>query len=70
MPEGLPLPTSSLRQMFGCGVRAGMYPLSDTTAYWYACFNAPRVRRGSGLIVNTFSYGVSAVDGLGCPTCC
>jgi hypothetical protein len=34
-----------------------MYPLGDTTAYWYACFNAPQVR------------GVPSLTVLLAPTC-
>lgn len=28
-------------QVWGEGVRAGMYPISDTEVYWFTCFNAP-----------------------------
>lgn len=44
--SSLPLPLSTIRQMFGRGVRAGMYPLTPSTAYWYVCFNAPEVGQG------------------------
>mmetsp|Transcript_4027 Transcript_4027/g.11681 ORF Transcript_4027/g.11681 Transcript_4027/m.11681 type:complete len:463 (+) Transcript_4027:130-1518(+) len=43
--EGLPLPLNTIRQVWGDGVRAGMYPISDTEMYWFTCFNAPN---GSG----------------------
>jgi hypothetical protein len=45
-PGGLPLPRDTVRQVYGDGVRAGMYPLSDTQAYWFTCFNADEVRVG------------------------
>jgi hypothetical protein len=40
----LPLPPNTIRQMFGCGVRAGMYPMTPQQAYWYICVNAAEVR--------------------------
>lgn len=45
-PKGssLPLPLNTIRQMFGKGVRAGMYPITEQQAYWYICFNASEVR--------------------------
>jgi hypothetical protein len=44
-PQGcsLPLPLNTIRQMFGKGVRAGMYPITEQQVYWYICFNAPEV---------------------------
>jgi hypothetical protein len=39
----LPLPPNTIRQMFGCGVRAGMYPMTPQQAYWYICVNAAEV---------------------------
>ncbi len=44
MPEGLPIPGDTVRQTWGQGVRAGMYPISDTELYWFTVFNAPEVR--------------------------
>lgn len=38
-----PLPDDTLRQIWGAGVRAGMYPLTENTAYWFICFNADEV---------------------------
>ncbi|KAI8474171.1 MAG: hypothetical protein J3K34DRAFT_518475 [Monoraphidium minutum] len=35
----LPVPPSSVRQLYGAGVRAGMYPLSENEVYWFTCFN-------------------------------
>ena len=44
MPEGLPIPGDTVRQTWGAGVRAGMYPISDTELYWFTVFNAPEVQ--------------------------
>lgn len=41
MPDGLPIPGDTVRQTWGRGVRAGMYPISDTELYWFTVFNAP-----------------------------
>ncbi|KAL3131346.1 hypothetical protein ABBQ38_000632 [Trebouxia sp. C0009 RCD-2024] len=41
MPQGLPIPSDTVRQTWGAGVRAGMYPISDTELYWFTVFNAP-----------------------------
>lgn len=38
------MPNNTIRQMFGRGVRAGMYPITEDKVYWYICFNAPEVR--------------------------
>jgi hypothetical protein len=48
IPPGkrLPLPASTVRQLWGAGVRAGMYPLSESEVYWFTCFNAPEVTWG------------------------
>ena len=43
MPQGLPIPGDTVRQCWGQGVRAGMYPLSDTELYWFTVFNASKV---------------------------
>lgn len=43
MPQGLPIPNDTVRQTWGRGVRAGMYPISDTELYWFTVFNAPEV---------------------------
>ncbi|GLC52218.1 hypothetical protein PLESTB_000596200 [Pleodorina starrii] len=37
-PGGLRLDT--IRQLWGAGVRAGLYPITPTTFYWFTCFNA------------------------------
>ncbi len=34
------VPEDTCRMVWGNGVRAGMYPLSETEAYWFTCFNA------------------------------
>lgn len=47
MPEGLPIPSDTVRQTWGRGVRAGMYPISDTELYWFTVFNAPQVLHGT-----------------------
>jgi 2-polyprenyl-6-methoxyphenol hydroxylase-like FAD-dependent oxidoreductase len=38
----LPLPQNTIRQVWGEGVRAGMYPISEHEMYWFTCFNAPQ----------------------------
>nr|ART29443.1 chloroplast zeaxanthin epoxidase 2 [Lobosphaera incisa] len=38
-PEGLPLPLNTVRQVWGTGVRAGMYPVSANEVYWFTVFN-------------------------------
>jgi hypothetical protein len=43
LPAGLPLPLDTCRQVFGRGVRAGMYPINTSECYWFTCFNAPEV---------------------------
>ena len=43
MTQGLPIPSDTVRQTWGAGVRAGMYPISDTELYWFTVFNAPEV---------------------------
>lgn len=45
MPQGLPIPGDTVRQTWGAGVRAGMYPISDTELYWFTVFNAPEVQQ-------------------------
>lgn len=37
----LPLPVDTIRQTWGLGVRAGLYPVSETEVYWFTCFNDP-----------------------------
>ena len=40
-PAGGPgLPLNTIRQIWGAGTRAGLYPLSPSSYYWYTCFNA------------------------------
>ncbi|KAF6258828.1 hypothetical protein COO60DRAFT_1638915 [Scenedesmus sp. NREL 46B-D3] len=36
----LPVAKGTIRQIYGAGVRAGMYPLTDRDLYWFICFNA------------------------------
>lgn len=40
----LPVAKGTIRQIYGAGVRAGMYPLTDRDLYWFICFNADEVR--------------------------
>ncbi|KAK9815532.1 hypothetical protein WJX72_005250 [[Myrmecia] bisecta] len=42
-PDGLPLPLHTVRQIWGTGVRAGMYPVSETEVYWFTVFNDSEV---------------------------
>lgn len=37
-PGGLPLDT--IRQIWGEGVRAGLYPVTPSSCYWFVCYNA------------------------------
>jgi hypothetical protein len=39
----LPVAKDTIRQIYGAGVRAGMYPLTDSDLYWFICFNADEV---------------------------
>lgn len=36
-----PTPPDTVRQLFGEGVRAGLYPLSSKLWYWFICWNCP-----------------------------
>lgn len=36
----LPVASDTIRQIYGAGVRAGMYPLTSKDLYWFICFNA------------------------------
>ncbi|GFR45392.1 hypothetical protein Agub_g6772, partial [Astrephomene gubernaculifera] len=38
-PNSLPIPTDTVRQIWGRGVRAGMYPLTPSSCYWFVCYN-------------------------------
>ena len=40
---GVPMRMNSVRMLWGKGVRAGLYPLSDTEAYWFTTKNCPAV---------------------------
>ena len=46
---GVPMRMNSVRMLWGKGVRAGIYPLSDSEAYWFTTKNCPVVSH-SGLI--------------------
>ncbi|KAG2451908.1 hypothetical protein HYH02_003683 [Chlamydomonas schloesseri] len=39
-PGGPGLPLNTIRQIWGAGTRAGLYPVSPSSYYWYTCFNA------------------------------
>lgn len=41
---GVPMRMNSVRMLWGKGVRAGLYPLSDTEAYWFTTKNCSSVR--------------------------
>lgn len=66
-PGQLPLPANTIRQMFGAGVRAGMYPLSAQQVYWYICWNAREVGLPTTLVLLMVSdhdtYFTAAVFG-------
>ena len=50
------LPENTIRQIWGAGTRAGLYPLSPTTAYWY-------VLRGiHNFYCEMIVYGIRDVD--------
>lgn len=40
---GVPMRKNSMRMLWGKGVRAGIYPLSDSEAYWFTTKNCPAV---------------------------
>lgn len=40
--EGLSVPLDTIRQVWGQGVRAGLYPLTSSEYYWFVCANAPQ----------------------------
>ena len=40
---------NSVRMLWGRGVRAGLYPLSDTEAYWFTTKNCSSVRSSVAL---------------------
>lgn len=42
------LPRDTIRQIWGAGVRAGLYPVSGSEVYWFTCFNADEVRARAG----------------------
>lgn len=58
---GVPMRMNSVRMLWGSGVRAGLYPLSATEAYWFTTLNCNSVRSISpGSLVACYSY---------CPKC-
>ena len=39
----VPIPEDTCRQVWGSGVRAGMYPLNSREVYWFTVFNTSQV---------------------------
>ena len=37
--ESIGLPGNTIRQVWGAGVRAGLYPMTEDELYWFVCFN-------------------------------
>ncbi|KAL4520459.1 hypothetical protein Ndes2526A_g05024 [Nannochloris sp. 'desiccata'] len=62
--------SQSIRQIWGAGPRAGMYPLSSSELYWFVCFDAPataavpaspaEVKAEAARIVKGWGWGVEA----------
>jgi len=46
-PGALPLQEDAIRQVWGRGVRAGLYPVSAEEVYWFVCFNAEEGELGA-----------------------
>jgi hypothetical protein len=43
--DGVPMRENSVKMLWGRGVRAGLYPLSPTEAYWFTTNNCNQVHR-------------------------
>jgi 2-polyprenyl-6-methoxyphenol hydroxylase-like FAD-dependent oxidoreductase len=64
------MPCHVIRQVWGAGPRAGMYPVSATELYWFVCFDAPvaapappypaAVRAEAAALVRGWAWGVGA----------
>ena len=62
--------SQSIRQVWGSGPRAGMYPLSSSELYWFVCFDAPasaavpatpaEIKAEAAKIVKGWGWGVEA----------
>lgn len=60
----------SIRQIWGAGPRAGMYPLSSSELYWFVCFDAPataavpatpaEIKAEAARVVKGWGWGVEA----------
>lgn len=61
--SGLPLPPDTVRQIYGSGVRAGMYPLSEDEVYWFTCFNAAEDAPAPATPEARAAEALAAVDG-------
>ena len=53
---------SSVRMLWGAGVRAGIYPLSDTEAYWFTTLNTSEV--GILPTASTGAYVFNTYEGM------
>ena len=42
------LPGNTIRQVWGAGIRAGIYPMSEEELYWFVCFNDDGLRERDG----------------------
>ena len=64
---GVPMRMNSVRMLWGKGVRAGLYPLSDTEAYWFTTKNCSSVHSclalASPVVILCFQ-SLSLKDGL------
>lgn len=61
--SSLPLPSNTIRQMFGRGVRAGMYPITQQQVYWFICFNAAEGAPKPATAADRVAEALSAVEG-------
>jgi len=62
--------SQSIRQIWGAGPRAGVYPLSSSELYWFICFDAPataavpatpaEIKEEAARIVKGWGWGVEA----------
>ncbi|KAK9825737.1 hypothetical protein WJX74_003165 [Apatococcus lobatus] len=57
------VPQDTCRMVWGNGVRAGMYPLSEDEAYWFTCFNASANAPGPSSPEEAKREALSQVEG-------
>ncbi|KAK9839598.1 hypothetical protein WJX84_010628 [Apatococcus fuscideae] len=57
------IPLDTCRMVWGNGVRAGMYPLSEDEAYWFTCFNASADAAGPSNPEEAKQAALSQVEG-------